>query len=73
MVFLTNDFDGPPRLIPIARSEAVHRMVEGALNVSYYRERAVLLLSRIMEGSSAYVLEGGAPAERADAIAQATA
>src|SRR5437870_4053986 len=53
VVFLTNDFDGPPRLIPIARSEAVHRMVEGALNVSYYRERAVLLLSRIMEGSSA--------------------
>ena len=72
VVFLTNDFDGPPRLTPIARSEAVHRMVEGALNVSYYRERAVLLLSRIMEHSSAYVLEGGAPAERADAIAQAT-
>jgi len=73
VVFPTNDFEGPPRLTPIAKSEAVHRMVEGALNVSYYRERAVLLLSRIMERSPAYVLEGGAPAERADAIAQATA
>jgi len=72
VVFLTNAFDGPTRLNRIPKSEAIHRMVEGTLNASYYRERAVLLLSRVVEHAQAYALEGGTPAERADAIAQVT-
>jgi hypothetical protein len=68
IVFPTNAFDGPPRLIPVSRSEAVEIMVGSCFNAPYYEERAVILLARIATDAPAFRIEGGSPGERAELI-----
>jgi hypothetical protein len=68
LIFPTADWDGPPRLTPIARAAAVQRMAERGLNLYRYAERGLALLGRVAAVSDAYRLTGGTPAQRADLL-----
>jgi hypothetical protein len=69
LVFPTSAWEGPPRLTPIGRAEAVERLSSNALNLQPYRERGVVLLSRIAGGAESFRLDGGTPQQRADLMA----
>lgn len=70
LVFPSFDRAGPPRLSELTRAEAVRRMAELSFNLYRYEERGVVLLSRIADGATAYALDGGTIAERADLLAE---
>lgn len=65
IVFVSSDWEGPPRLEPIPRSEAVARMAAASFNLYRYGERGVVLLSRVAAQAPAFELRGGTPPERA--------
>jgi hypothetical protein len=71
IVFPTDFFDGPPRLIPITRAAAVEHMLRNSFNTGNYGERGVVLLSRVAEGAQTFRLEGGTPAERSAMLSEA--
>jgi hypothetical protein len=68
IVFLSNDFGGPPRLLPVSSAQAVQEMAATSFNLFRYADRGVVLLSRIAKDAPAFRLEGGAPRERAALI-----
>jgi hypothetical protein len=70
VVFLSADRNGPPRLEPVPRAEAVTRMAASAFNLYRYGERGVVLLSRVAREARAFELRGGTPAERAALLAE---
>lgn len=70
IVFPTPVFDGPPRLSPVTRSEAVETMIGSCFNAVYYEERAVILLARLAQSAPAFRIEGGTPGERAALLAE---
>jgi hypothetical protein len=70
IVFLSPDFDGPPRLVPIAAAEAVEEMAATSFNLFRYEDRGVVLLARIARDAPAYRLEGGTPRQRALLLAE---
>jgi hypothetical protein len=69
LVFPGPDRSGPPRLTPIGRAEAVEHMAANCFNLHRYRERGVIVLSRVAEHAEAFRLEGGTAADRADLLA----
>jgi hypothetical protein len=68
LVFPTPEFDGPPRLSEVSSAEAVELMATSSFNLFRYRERGVILLSRIAKQAPAFRLSGGTPRERAACI-----
>ena len=70
IVFPTPRFDGPARLIPISRVEAMESLARASFNLAHYRERAVILLSRVVHGAQLFRLEGGSPSARAALISE---
>jgi hypothetical protein len=70
IVFLEADREGPPRLEPFPKAEAVERMAHNSFNLYRYEDRGVVLLSRVVEGAETYRLSGGTPKERAQAIGE---
>jgi hypothetical protein len=70
IVFLSAERSGPPRLESIARAEAVERMAANCFNLFRYRERGVVLLSRIAQDVEAFELRGGTPRERAELLTE---
>lgn len=69
IVFITPDFDGPPRLTPVTSAQAVEDMAGTSFNLYRYGERGVILLSRIAKAAPAFRLTGGTPQERAEIMA----
>ena len=69
IVHLSPDWEGPPRLTPVASAEAVAEMAKNAFNLGVYAERAVHLLARVAKGTTALRLTGGTPEERAELLA----
>jgi hypothetical protein len=69
LVFPHADWGGPPRLTPIGRADAVERLSLNSLNLQPYRERGVVLLSRVANHADSFQLEGGTPQQRADLLA----
>ena len=69
IVFITPDFDGPPRLTSITSAQAVEDMAATSFNLYRYGERGVVLLSRIAKSAPAFRLSGGTPRERAAIMA----
>lgn len=63
-------FDGPARLEPIPRADAVEHLARLAFNLDVYGERGVVLLSRILGDAEAFRVVGGDPTARADAVVQ---
>jgi hypothetical protein len=61
IVFLGPQRRGSPRLIPIAAAEAVERLAASCLNLHRYKERGVILLSRVASAAEAFELSGGDP------------
>ena len=70
VVFPTADRDGPPRLEPIAASEAAWLLASNARNLYRYADRGVLMLGEICAAASSYRLSGGTPGERADLLTE---
>lgn len=70
LVFPSGDRDGSPRLSPLSKAEAVRRMAELSFNLYRFKERGVVLLSRIAERTQAYQLDGGNVRERAALLAE---
>jgi hypothetical protein len=70
IVFTAPVWEGPPRLIPLSRAQAVQEMAENCFNLHRYGERAVVLLSHIADQAKPFRLEGGTPLERAELIDQ---
>jgi hypothetical protein len=70
LVFPTPNREGPPRLVPIPRAEAVERMTANAHNLLRYAERGVILLSRVAGEAEAFRLDGGTPPARAELLAE---
>jgi hypothetical protein len=68
IVFLEADREGPPRLEPFPKAEAVERIAHNSFNLYRYAERGVVLLSRVVEGAETLSLSGGTPVERAELI-----
>lgn len=65
IVFLSPEFDGPPRLVPISSAQAVEEMAATSFNLFRYEDRGVILLSRVAKQAEAFRLDGGTPRERA--------
>ena len=70
LVFPSGDRDGSPRLSPLSKAEAVKRMAELSFNLYRFKERGVVLLSRIADRAEAYQLDGGSVRERAALLAE---
>jgi len=70
LVFPEPDRSGPVRLSPIGRAEAIERMAANCFNLHRYRERGVIVLSRVAEHAEAFRLEGGSASDRADLLAE---
>jgi hypothetical protein len=70
LVFMSQDREGPPRISPIPRSEAVERMAENGFNLHRYADRGVILLARVAQEADSYRLDGGTALERADLLAE---
>lgn len=68
VVFPSPERDGPPRLEAIGAGEAAIGLARNSRNLYRYADRGVLLLGRTTAEAQAYVLHGGTPAERAEAI-----
>ena len=68
IVFLEADREGPPRLEPFPKAEAIERMAHNSFNLFRYGDRGVILLSRVVDGAEIYRLTGGTPEERAQVI-----
>jgi hypothetical protein len=68
IVFPEPERDGPPRLEPFPKAEAIERMAHNSFNLFRYGDRGVILLSRVVDGAEIYRLTGGTPKERAEAI-----
>jgi hypothetical protein len=64
LVFPSPDFEGLPRLVPIAKAESVELMAANCFNLYRYAERGVVLLSRVAAGAEAFRLEGGSLPDR---------
>jgi hypothetical protein len=69
LVFPSLDREGPPRLTPLSRAEAVQRMASLSFNLYRFKDRGVVLLSRIAARAQAYQLDGGTVRERAALLA----
>ena len=70
LVFPGADRTGSPRLSPIGRAEAVEHMAANCFNLHRYRERGVIVLSRLAEHAEAFLLEGGTAGNRAELLAE---
>jgi hypothetical protein len=70
LVFPGPDRSGSPRLSPIGRAEAVEQMAANCFNLHRYRDRGVIVLSRVTEHAEAFSLEGGTAANRAELLAE---
>lgn len=70
IVFPGTDRDGPPRLTPVGRAQAVERIAENAFNLYRYADRGVILLSRIAAEASILEVSGGTPPERAELLVE---
>ena len=70
IVFLGPQRPGRPESVPLTRAETVARLAASALNLYRYRERGVVLLSRVASRATAYELSGGDPNALADAVAE---
>jgi hypothetical protein len=70
IVFLSPEFDGPPRLVPLPTAQAVEEMAATSFNLFRYEDRGVVLLARIAKEAPAFRLEGGSPHERAALLAE---
>jgi hypothetical protein len=70
IVFLGQEFDGPPRLVPVPAAKAVEEMAATSFNLFRYEDRGVVLLARIAKEAPAFRLEGGSPRERAAVLAE---
>jgi hypothetical protein len=69
MVFLTDSWDGQPRLTPVSKAEAVRLLIGRSFNLHRYEDRGVVLLSRVATEAPSFRLEGGTPSERAELLA----
>jgi hypothetical protein len=54
----------------LSKAEAVKRMAELSFNLYRFKERGVVLLSRIADRAQAYQLDGGSVRERAVLLAE---
>jgi hypothetical protein len=70
IVFITSEFEGPPRLTPVSSAQAVEDMAATSFNLFRYGERGVILLSRIAKEAPAFRLEGGTPQQRAELLGE---
>jgi hypothetical protein len=70
IVFVTPEFNGPPRLSPVTSAQAVADMAATSFNLYRFAERGVILLSSVAKSAPAFRLEGGTPRERAALIAE---
>jgi hypothetical protein len=70
LIFPTTVFEGPPRLVPVQAAEAVEQMARNHFNMYRYRDLGTILLGRVASQADRYRVEGGAPAERAELIAE---
>jgi hypothetical protein len=68
LVFPGHDRSGSPRLDAISKAEAVERMVRNSVNLGRYRDRGVVLLTRLAQEAEAFVLDGGDPIQRAELL-----
>lgn len=68
IVFLGPQRRGTPQLTPLTKAEAVERLAASSLNLYRYRERGVILLSRVASAADAFELSGGDPNELAAAL-----
>jgi len=68
IVFLGPQRSGTPRVTRIGQAEAVERLAASSLNLYRYRERGVILLSRVVLSAEALELSGGDPNDLAAAI-----
>lgn len=68
IVFPSADRDGPARLEPIAKSDAVHRLATNCFNLFRYAERGLYLFKKVVDGAKTFELRGGTPRERAALI-----
>jgi hypothetical protein len=73
LVFPTLDRQGPPRLSPLSRAEAVEYMAANCYNLYQHKDRGVRLLAEIAKGAEAFRLDGGSPGERAALLSEAFA
>jgi hypothetical protein len=69
LVFPGPDRSGSPRLSAIGRAEAVEHMAANCFNLHRYRDRGVIVLSRVAERAEAFLLQGGTAADRAELLA----
>lgn len=68
IVFLGPQRRGRPRLTPLVAAEAVERLAASCLNLYRYRERGVILLSRVASAAEAFELSGGDPNDLATTL-----
>jgi hypothetical protein len=68
LVFLARDREGPPRLEPLPKAEAIARLAHNCFNLFRYQDRGVVLLSRVVEGAETLTLTGGTPKDRAQLL-----
>jgi hypothetical protein len=71
VVFLSAQRDGPARLVPVTRAEALQQLVRYTFNLEDYGERGMVLLSRLLADAQAYRLQGGDPRARASLLGEA--
>jgi hypothetical protein len=69
LVFQGPDRQGSARLSPMPRAEAMEELVKQAFNLHRYRDRGVVLLSRLVGDAETFRLDGGTPPERAELLA----
>jgi hypothetical protein len=69
IVFLGENRQGPPRLEPLTRATAVERMATYSFNLFRFKDRGIVLLSRVAADAEAFLLDGGTAPERAELIA----
>lgn len=72
LIFPSSQWNGPPRLTQMTRAEAVEELARNCLNLDVYGERGLILLGRVCEETTALRLDGGSPAERAQAVGDLT-
>jgi hypothetical protein len=68
IVFLGSQRRGTPRLISLSTAEAVERLAASCLNLYRYKERGVVLLSRMASAAEAFEVSGGDPNDLAAAL-----
>lgn len=71
IVFLNADREGPARLAPLTRAEALRNLIAHSFNLEPNTGRGIRLLSRVVTGADTYLMKGGTPAERAGLLSEA--